>query len=466
MESRTRSLWQTPRDRGKSTWLPLARQPTYPPNSDRSRASSPRHRTLFHPLSTDYAQTSRFGPKRPAEGAPSATWKPRREPSGHRGGRPHHQKMLSDPILDPLNPEQRSAVTHGEGPLLILSGAGSGKTRVLTHRVAYLIRDLAVPAGAILAVTFTNKAAREMRERLERLVGKERLAELTVGTFHAFCARLLRREGPLVGIDRSYAIYDEADQRARARAVAGPLSAHPGRRVPGHQPRAVRSPALPRGVQAEPRRRRRRRPVSVQLARRRCAEHPRLRARLPEREGREARAELPLDAAHPRRGALGGPQQRRAEGEASLDRSQGRRRRRRRAGVRRVTRSRGRRARDRASPARRPSPPDARCRRALPHQRPIPGDRGHLPRLRARLPGGRRRVLLSASRGEGHPRLPPVAPEPAGRVRPGSRAQHAAPRRGRLAHPGRRDRGDPAPAAGSPRVLRDAHGAAARGGRR
>jgi len=141
--------------------------------------------------------------------------------------------LVTDPILDPLNPEQRAAVTHGDGPLLILAGAGSGKTRVLTHRIAYLIRDLGVPASAILAVTFTNKAAREMRERLDRLVGKERLAELTVGTFHAFCARLLRREGPTVGIDRSFAIYDEADQRAVLRQAMSETNAserifHPG----------------------------------------------------------------------------------------------------------------------------------------------------------------------------------------------------------------------------------------------
>src|SRR5689334_9686940 len=123
---------------------------------------------------------------------------------------------MADPILDPLNPEQRAAVTHKDGPLLILAGAGSGKTRVLTHRIAYLIRE-GVSPRSILAVTFTNKAAKEMRERLVRLLGAGPVGELTVGTFHAFCARLLRHDATLVGLDRSFAIYDEADQRALLR---------------------------------------------------------------------------------------------------------------------------------------------------------------------------------------------------------------------------------------------------------
>src|SRR5437899_1188538 len=129
--------------------------------------------------------------------------------------------MVSDPILDPLNPEQRAAVTHPAGPLLILAGAGSGKTRVLTHRIAYLIRDLGVAPRAILAVTFTNKAAKEMRGRRQKLVGDAALADLTAGTFPAFCARLLRRDGPAVVLARGFAIYDEADQRALLRQAMG-----------------------------------------------------------------------------------------------------------------------------------------------------------------------------------------------------------------------------------------------------
>ena len=108
-------------------------------------------------------------------------------------------------------------MTHGTGPLLILAGAGSGKTRVLTHRIAYLIRDLGVAPRAILAVTFTNKASKEMKRRLGGLVGEPALADLWAGTFHAFCARLLRREAPNVGLDRGFAIYDEGDQRVLLR---------------------------------------------------------------------------------------------------------------------------------------------------------------------------------------------------------------------------------------------------------
>ncbi len=114
-------------------------------------------------------------------------------------------------ILGPLDPAQREAVTCVGGPLLVLAGPGSGKTRVITHRVAYLIRELGVPPDRIVAVTFTNKAAGEMRERLERLIGAE-LHDLWLGTFHRVCGRILRVEGEAVGLPRDFVIYDTEDQ--------------------------------------------------------------------------------------------------------------------------------------------------------------------------------------------------------------------------------------------------------------
>jgi DNA helicase-2/ATP-dependent DNA helicase PcrA len=116
-------------------------------------------------------------------------------------------------FLEKLNSEQRRAVLHREGPLLILAGAGSGKTRVITYRIAYLIGDGHAAPDEVLAVTFTNKAAQEMRQRVEGLIGPD-AGGIWLSTFHALCARLLRREAPKIGLSRDFVIYDSSDQVA------------------------------------------------------------------------------------------------------------------------------------------------------------------------------------------------------------------------------------------------------------
>jgi DNA helicase-2/ATP-dependent DNA helicase PcrA len=141
-----------------------------------------------------------------------------------------HAEHLQE-LLESLNEPQREAVTHGEGPLLILAGAGSGKTRVLAHRIAFLIYTDQAQAGEILAITFTNKAASEMRERVERLLGHGTRG-MWLMTFHAACARILRAEAERLGYTRQFTIYDQADARRLTRRSADAVGVDPKRFTP------------------------------------------------------------------------------------------------------------------------------------------------------------------------------------------------------------------------------------------
>ena len=126
---------------------------------------------------------------------------------------------MASHLLNNMNPQQQDGILAVDGPVLLLAGAGSGKTRVVTHRIAYLIEERGVPADQILAVTFTNKAAKEMGERVEKILGHSSLARPTLSTFHSFCVRVLRRDIEALqvngkGLTRTFAIYDETDQQA------------------------------------------------------------------------------------------------------------------------------------------------------------------------------------------------------------------------------------------------------------
>jgi DNA helicase II / ATP-dependent DNA helicase PcrA len=136
------------------------------------------------------------------------------------------------PLLEPLNPIQREAVLHTEGPVLIVAGAGSGKTRALTHRIAYLIRERGVAPGAILAITFTNKASQEMADRVEGLLGTRIKKAMWILTFHSTCARILRREHNHLGLPSTFSIYDDGDTERVLAMILRELSIDPKRFPP------------------------------------------------------------------------------------------------------------------------------------------------------------------------------------------------------------------------------------------
>ena len=180
------------------------------------------------PAEPPFAGGSDEFPPPPGEAPPEAFDGPRIEPMEASPFEPEPVALaerqaatdaLAQRILARLNPEQQRAVRTTDGPVLILAGAGSGKTRVLAHRVAYLIGVQGVRPWQILAVTFTNKAAAELRARIMGLVGEEAGREVAMGTFHALCARVLRRDGAAIGIDPHFVVYDTDDQQALMKQI-------------------------------------------------------------------------------------------------------------------------------------------------------------------------------------------------------------------------------------------------------
>src|ERR1700722_3808721 len=131
-------------------------------------------------------------------------------------------------LLEGLNPQQRAAVVHAGSPLLIVAGAGSGKTRVLTHRIGYLLAERGVHPGQVLAITFTNKAAGEMKERVAALIGA-RARAMWVSTFHSMCVRILRAEAKTLGFRTSFSIYDADDSKRLMTMVGRDLDLDPKR---------------------------------------------------------------------------------------------------------------------------------------------------------------------------------------------------------------------------------------------
>lgn len=127
-------------------------------------------------------------------------------------------QFLTDKLLNGLNPQQQNAVKTTDGPLLIMAGAGSGKTRVLTHRIAYLMVEKGVNPYNILAITFTNKAAREMRDRIHNMMGGA-ADEIWISTFHSMCVRILRRDIDRIGYNRNFTILDSTDQQSVIKSI-------------------------------------------------------------------------------------------------------------------------------------------------------------------------------------------------------------------------------------------------------